>query len=207
MEAGLVVRGAVLGLAVAAPVGPIGVLVIRRSVEGGAWLGLATGMGAAVADASYAAVAALGLGLGASAWSSSLPFRAVSAAILVWLAVRAVRARPAPATEVAPVELSSLGRAFASTVALTLANPATIVSFAAASTAIGVSRSAGIASAVLFAASVLAGSSAWWIALSVGSSSLRATLGPRSRRAIDLASGFLLFAFALFSLLRPASRS
>lgn len=200
MEIEIVARGVLLGLAVAAPVGPIGVLVIRRSVERGASLGLATGLGAAVADAGYAAIAALGISVGPEGLTSSPAFRIASAALLVWLGVRTLRARDERASTEAPLGAAGHGSAFASTIALTLANPATIASFAAASAAIGVPARPG--AALTFALSVLLGSSAWWLSLSLGTAAIRSRLGARPLRAIRVGSGIMLLGFAVMALVR-----
>lgn len=202
MDSDIVGRGMVLGLAVAAPVGPIGVLVIRRSLAHGTLSGLATGMGAAAADAAYAAIAALGLSLGPAGLTSSPAFRWTSAALLVWMGISTLRARRPDAGDEAPVVAPSHARAFGSTVALTLANPATIASFAAASTALGVGTSARPGVALTFAASVLLGSAAWWLSLSAGTAAVRGRLGPRAMRGIQIASGVMLLGFALMAILR-----
>ena len=154
MDLQIFARGFVLGFAIAAPVGPIGTLVIRRSLTHGLVAGLATGMGAAVADTIYAAAAALGVATGAEALTTSWPFRVFAAALLAWLAVR-IWLEPTSLRTAEPINAASHGRAFASTVALTLANPSTILSFAAASTAIGVGASSHPQGAVLFAAGIL----------------------------------------------------
>src|SRR5262249_7336872 len=89
-------RGAALGLAIAAPVGPIGVLCIRRTLADGRLNGFVSGLGAATADAAYGAIAAFGLTLvsslllGARMW-----VHLVGALFLCVLGVRTALARPA----------------------------------------------------------------------------------------------------------------
>jgi threonine/homoserine/homoserine lactone efflux protein len=204
MELSIIGRGALLGLTVAAPVGPIGVLVIRRSLSYGALIGLSTGLGAAVADASYAVIAALGLSLGPSSILSSPLFRVASAVMLLFMAYSTLRARPPETSDERPKERPSHARAFGETIALTLANPATIASFAAASTALGVGTSATPLVAVTFALSVLAGSAAWWLSLSAGTSAMRGKLGlgPSAMKWIGRASGVMLIGFAIMAIVR-----
>jgi threonine/homoserine/homoserine lactone efflux protein len=192
--------GFVLGLAVAAPVGAIGTLVIRRSLAHGALAGLSTGLGAAVADAAYAAVAALGIAAHASAVTASLPFHLAAAALLAWLGVSTMRPRPPAAATDAKSPVSH-PRAFGSTLLLTLANPSTIASFAAASTAIGV-QEASPRAAFLLAGAVLAGSATWWLLLSTVISSCRTQVGPRALRAVDIGAGAALLGFAAMALPR-----
>jgi threonine/homoserine/homoserine lactone efflux protein len=198
-EIALVARGFVLGFAIAAQVGPIGVLVIRRSLTDGMLAGLCTGMGAAVADASYAAIAAWGITAGAGSVTSSLLFRSLAAALLAWMGVRILRADP-PVIALEPPRAASYGRAFASTVALTLANPATIASFAAASTALGVGTAAHPRALLGFAGSVLAGSAGWWLALSAILGAFRTRLGPSALRGVQLVAGATLLGFAVLAL-------
>ena len=92
----LFAKGAAAGIAIAAPVGPVGVLCVRRTLEFGRKAGLISGLGAAVADALFGAVAAFGLTLVAN-WLTAheAPIRAVGGALLIVLGVRALRLRPA----------------------------------------------------------------------------------------------------------------
>src|SRR5215213_1335439 len=126
----LFLEGVAIGFAVAAPVGPIGVLCIRRTLAEGRASGFVSGLGAATADAAYGSVAALGLtfvtGLlvGAAAW-----LRLGGGVFLVFLGVKTFLSRPAERPVAAG--RGGLPGAYASTLALTLANPSTILSFAA----------------------------------------------------------------------------
>ena len=61
MEIGFFLKGIVLGFSIAAPVGPIGILCIRRTLQFGRFSGLFSGLGAAAADVVYAVIAAFGL--------------------------------------------------------------------------------------------------------------------------------------------------
>ncbi len=128
MSVGLFLEGIVIGFAIAAPVGPIGVLCIRRTLVEGRVSGLVSGLGAATADALYGAVAALGLTfvtnllVGGESW-----LRLVGGAFLVFLGVRTFLAHPAE--RAAPVGRSGLLGDYASTLFLTLTNPTTIPSF------------------------------------------------------------------------------
>jgi threonine/homoserine/homoserine lactone efflux protein len=159
-------KGAVIGLAIAAPVGPIGVLCIRRTFAQGQAAGLATGLGAATADALYGAVAAFGLTAVSGflvAWQPELRF--FGGAFLCALGAQTFFARPAAAP--APLRGRGLAGAWASTVVLTLANPATILSFAAVFAGAGLGQARhGPAEAAALVAGVFAGSAAWWLLLS-----------------------------------------
>src|SRR5918997_6693891 len=156
-----------IGFAIAAPVGPIGVLCIRRTLAEGRLSGLVSGLGAATADAVYGAVAALGLTfvteflIGGEAW-----LRLVGGAFLVFIGVRTFLARPVE--RAAPSARSGLPGAYASTFFLTLTNPTTILSFAAIFAGLEVAgdASGSALSAMLLVLGVFLGSAAWWVVLS-----------------------------------------
>jgi threonine/homoserine/homoserine lactone efflux protein len=152
-------RGIVLGLAVAAPVGPIGVLCIRRSLAEGRTVGFVVGLGAATADAAYGAMAGFGLTVVSAflvdrqAW-----LRLMGGAFLIYLGLRTLLARPA---ERAAGGGGGLLGAYASTFFLTLTNPTTILSFAAIFAGVGVGAKADASSVVLLVGGVFAGSALW----------------------------------------------
>ncbi|MFI4988684.1 MAG: LysE family translocator [Alphaproteobacteria bacterium] len=201
----LLVKGLLVGLSIAAPVGPIGVLCIKRSLGHGMAAGLATGLGAATADAFYGAVA--GFGLAAIAGfiaAEQTPLRLTGGLVLLWLGAASFRERP-PAERTLK-EGRSLIVDYATTVLLTLANPATIISFAAVFASIGLAETAGsYAKAASFVAAVFTGSALWWLVLSAGVSLARARVTPRVVRWINRGSGLVLIGFGIsawLSLLR-----
>jgi threonine/homoserine/homoserine lactone efflux protein len=121
-----------LGFAIAAPVGPIGVLVIRRSLAEGRASGLASGLGAATADAAYGALAGFGLTVVTAFLVEGQGWlRLVGGAFLCYLGVRTLLARPAEEATDVREKGGGLVGAYASTFLLTLTNPTTILSFAA----------------------------------------------------------------------------
>ncbi len=195
-------RGLGLGFAIAAPVGPIGVLCIRRTLADGRLVGFVTGLGAATADATYGAVAAFGVSAVTSALVGlRLWIHLLGALFLAWLGLRTLLARPAAkaATPVAAPARAGLLAAWASTVALTLTNPATIISFAAVFAGLGL-VGVGYTVAGLTVAGVFCGSALWWLLLSGGVSLLRARFDARAMRIVNLVSGLLLLGFAALSL-------
>ncbi|GAP34322.1 LysE family translocator [Piscinibacter sakaiensis] len=187
-----------IGLSIAAPVGPIGLLTIQRSLEHGPRAGLATGLGAAAADAVYGALGAYGVsGLVRVLVAARVPLALFGAGFLLWMAWGLVRA-PA-AGRVAPAAPARNGwQYFAGTFVLTLSNPATIVSFIAIFGALA-GRGA-LASPGLLVLGVFAGSALWWLALSSAVGRLRERFDARWRRRVDLASAGVLAGFALWQL-------
>ncbi len=128
--AGPLLTGGGVGFSIAAPVGPIGALTIRRTLAQGRLVGFFTGLGAATADAAYGAVAAFGLTLVTDMLlAQQVWLRLGGGLFLLYLGIQTFRARPAPLEQSAAA--SGLLAAYASTFLLTLANPTTILSFVA----------------------------------------------------------------------------
>jgi threonine/homoserine/homoserine lactone efflux protein len=197
-SAALLLQSMLIGLSIAAPVGPIGLLVIQRTLQGGTTLGLATGLGAAVADAAYGAIGAYGVTVVISTLQSArTPLALVGAGFMLWLAWRTWRgAASAPAAPNAPTQ--HLAGAFGATFLLTLSNPATILSFAAIFSALG---AVGASRPGLMVVGVLIGSALWWLFLCALVARLRSRFDARWRRRIDAASALMLSGFALVVLL------
>lgn len=192
-------RGMALGFSIAAPVGPIGVLCIRRTLAFGRVTGLVTGLGAATADGFYGAVAAFGLTVISSLLTEQrMWIHLIGAAFLAYLGVRTLLARPAEAPAV--TKTTGLAGAYASTVALTLANPATIISFAAIFAGAGVvGARASPLTAGLTVAGVVCGSALWWLVLSTGVSILRRRFSLAAMRWVNALSGCVLLGFAVYA--------
>src|SRR5215469_4015962 len=172
MTSSFLLKGFAIGFAIAAPVGPIDVLCIRRSLAGGRWLGLATGLGAATADASYGAIAGFGLtAVSTFLVSQRLWLNLIGGLFLCYLGVKTWLSKPAKAS--AAAEVVPLIPAYASTLLLTLTNPMTILSFIAVFAGLGLSTAANYFAASLLVIGVFSGSAAWWVVLSTVAGSLR----------------------------------
>jgi threonine/homoserine/homoserine lactone efflux protein len=191
----LFARGLIIGFAMAAPVGPIGMLVIRRTLVEGRMLGLVTGMGAAVADALYGCVGAFGLTfvsgflIGYALWA-----KLIGGIFLCYLGISTFRAVPKEnGGNISNVRYAS---AFFSTVLLTLANPVTILSFMAVFVSLGLGTKGGdYAAAGIVVAGVFLGSALWWVILSGGIELVRYRLAPGIMKWINRGSGAFLFVF------------
>ena len=206
MEIAFLIKGLVIGFSIAAPVGPIGVLCIRRTLAGGRATGLVSGLGAATADAVYGAVAGFGLTSisGFLVGQQSL-FRTGGGVFLMYLGVRTFLARPSD--EVRPSGSAGLLGAFASTFALTLANPITILSFAAVFAGLGLAGAGGgRLAAALLVAGVFLGSALWWVILSTGVGVSRSRFSPAGLRWANRFAGVVLFAFGLVALVSGQMR-
>ena len=198
MDASLYIRGLVIGFSIAAPVGPIGVLCIRRTLADGRAAGFASGLGAATADAVYGCIAAFGLTavsgilVGQQSW-----FRLIGGVFLCYLGVRTLLARPAE--RAASSQGGGLLQAYASTFLLTLTNPMTILSFAAVFAALGVGNGDGsYLSAAAVVAGVFTGSALWWLLLSGGAGTLRSRLDPAKLLWVNRFSGIIIIIQAAY---------
>jgi threonine/homoserine/homoserine lactone efflux protein len=220
----LFAQSLLIGFSIAAPVGPIGLLTIQRTLNQGAAAGLATGMGAAVADAAYGAIGAFGVTVLIQALTAArLPLAIGGAAFLLWMAwsiwrapvaeraadVRGGSAGAGPSqggrSPAGGSERSEQGgavillRCFAGTFVLTLSNPATILSFIAVFGALA--GRLQVASPWTMIAGVLIGSALWWLLLSTVVGRLRERFDARWRRRVNLASAAVLAGFALWQVL------
>jgi threonine/homoserine/homoserine lactone efflux protein len=195
MKGELLLKGLAFGFILAATVGPMWVLCLRRTLAFGPSVGLASGMGIALADGFYGAVAAFGLtAISGFLLAHSFWIGLVGAIFLFYLGVKTLMERP----EVQQKEETqlSLAAAFASTLGLTLTNPPTILAFAAIFAGLGLASSADYAAAGLVVAGVFVGSAIWWVILAFAAGKLRDRLGPRLFRAINLLAGLSILGFA-----------
>ncbi|HVO41767.1 MAG TPA: LysE family transporter [Aggregatilineales bacterium] len=194
-------RGLILGFSIAAPVGPIGVLVIRRTLANGRLVGLFSGLGAATADMIYGAIAAFGVAIIAHLLMSlNAALHLVGGLFLCYLGFRIFVSRPAE--KPAEVTGRGLAGAYGSTLLLTLTNPATILSFAAIFMGLGVSAGGGdTLSTALLVAGVASGSALWWFTLSGVTNLFRTRLTPAILMWVNRVSGTIILIFGIIALL------
>ena len=203
----LFAKGLALGLAIAAPVGPIGLLCIRRTLADGPALGFAVGLGAATADAAYGAVAGFGLAVIADFIIAGRDWlAAIGGLFLLWLGVRTAIAVPTGGGSEGVARGGGMLIAWGTTFLLTLANPATILSFAAAFAALGLAEWAGDTQAALvLVLGVFLGSAAWWLGLSTVIGLFRGRIGGPALGWINRVSGAALIAFGAAAIYAAAA--
>lgn len=200
MYLSFLLRGFLLGISIAAPVGPIGVLCIRRTLVNGRLTGWVSGLGAATADAIFGCIAGFGLTALATFFVSyQFWLRLGGGLFLCYLGIRAFRASPADPATSRPMD--SLASAYSSTFFLTLTNPLTILSFAAVFAGLGLVDPAGnYLTAGLFVLGVFIGSASWWLFLSALVSIFRSRIGMRALQWINWISGAMLAGFGMWAL-------
>jgi threonine/homoserine/homoserine lactone efflux protein len=202
------IKGIMIGLSVAAPLGPIGILCINRSLIEGPRMGFICGLGAAAADALYALAGTVALSAIAQ-WvvDDRVALRIMGGIFLVYLGARTfmrptiLLPPPGKATSLLPPGAHS---AFMSTFLLTLANPMTMLGFAAVFAGVGVAPASllnGVDSAAAaLVVGVFVGSALWWLLLSSLIGRLRAYIGPATLTLINRIAGTVLTAFGLYAL-------
>jgi len=200
MDPALVLRGFILGFTIAAAVGPISLLVIRRTIAQGQLYGLVSGLGVATADATYGAIAAFGLAAITDVLvDARVVLGLVGGLFLLWMAWQTIRSSPTEAATSAPTGRRGYAGAYLSILALTMANPMTILSFGALFAGLGVTSGA-TGDAAFVVIGVLLGSAAWWVVLTAVVGRLRSRMTATWIHRINLVSGLLIGAFALVAI-------
>ena len=194
----LFLKGLLFGFLLAATVGPMWVLCFRRTLEQGALVGFASGMGIAVADGFYGAVAAFGLtAISGFLLRHGFWIGLVGGVFLVYLGLKALLVPPS--LEPSKASSGGLWPSFLSTLGLTLANPPTILAFVAIFAGLGLVTD-DYGGAALVVLGVFLGSASWWIVLAAGAGWLRGRIGPRQFRAVNVVSGLTILGFAVWQL-------
>ena len=188
---------AAIGLAVAAPVGPMSLLCMRRTLAQGWRTGFATGAGIASGDAAYALVAGLGLaGVQRFMLAHERGMHLAAGLVLLYLGARTVLAAGKTAAR-EPTRAASWRTAYGSAALLTLTNTPTIIMFAAVFAALAPASGFRPGTALLTVAGVFTGSLLWWLGLTTAVAALRGAVGPRVRAGLDRVSGALRAACGL----------
>lgn len=195
-------KGVAVGLAVAAPVGPIGILCIRRTLLEGRPAGLASGLGAASADALYGIMVATGLAATGILVSYAGPMEIGGGFLIALLGLLSLRAFLSPSTRDAaetPVirRSSGLFGAFGTTFALTLSNPMTILAFVGLVAGLGASAASDPTAPYWLVLGVFLGSALWWLFLVHLVLAARGRLSASTTRWLDLVSGGVLLIWGL----------
>ncbi|MBM4161337.1 MAG: LysE family translocator [Ignavibacteria bacterium] len=200
MEYTLLLKGIIIGFSLALPIGPIGILCIRKTIAHGHLPGMIVGFGAATADAIYGCVAAFGLTVISDLLvTQQMWLRLVGGAFLLYLGVKTFLARP---VEEMP---SSNGRgllgSYVSTFLLTLTNPLTIFAFLGVFAALGVRNGdLGYGSAATLVLGVFLGSSLWFFILSYGVTLFRGNINSTGLGWVNRISGFLIICFGIIAI-------
>jgi len=199
--ASVLLRGFVLGFVIAASPGPIFFLCLRRTLARGWLTGLVSGFGVATADAFYAGLAAFGIGAVTSLLAGERHWLALlGGVVLVLLGLRSVLERPKTVEPRPASNGTGWAWAYMSTLGLTIANPSTIISFAALVATLGIGTGAGLVPPALLVLGVFAGSATWWLVLAGIGAGMRARLRPGVVRGISTFSGLAIAGLGMLAI-------
>lgn len=207
MDFTLFLRGIILGISIAAPVGPMSILCMRRILAQGRGAGFATGLGISCADGVYAIIGGFGL-TAASSLLNSYAFwlRLIGGGFLCYLGIKIFLASPAKEAA-AGLTRGAYFRLYISAFLLTLTNPATIFSFAAILAGIGLGTGADYGATTLVVVGIFSGSVLWMLTLTMGVSLFRNYLTPKILKWINRISGLIILSFGLLALISIFSLS
>ncbi len=193
-----VLKGLLIGLSIAAPVGPIGLLCIRRTLAYGRLSGLLSGLGAATADMFYSIIAGFGLtAISTFLLHGKVALSLIGGLFLCYLGIKTLTAKPASHT--AEVKHTNILKDYLSTLGLTITNPLTVLSFLAIFAGIGI-EAGNYTSATILVLGVFMGSALWWVFLVIGVGLFRKKITPTFMLWIDRIAGMIIFIFGLLSL-------
>lgn len=205
MDFFLFFKSFLLGLAVAAPLGPIGALCISRTLDHGFWLGFSGGVGTAIADAVFACLSALGFAaFAATLVLIDVPMRMIGGLFMIWLGWQNIRAST-PASTLLSARGSSL-KTMGTTFGLTITNPMTVLSFSALFAGLGLASNPTLVSGVMVVFGVFLGSLSWWAFLSGIVTVAKRKLPEHFSKVVSQVSGVILLIFGSFAILSGFNR-
>lgn len=195
----LLLKGLILGFCIAAPIGPVGLLCIRRTLQSGFFAGVSSGMGAAFADAFYASVAAFGLTMISDSLAEfRIQIRILGGLLLLLMALKMLLSKPITGNR--KVTHRGLFGNLLTSFLITMTNPATIISFIAIFAGIGLITSDRYEAAMLVSG-VLLGSSSWWVLLSSFIANVRTAPLAKNIKMINTISSVMLGIFGICAII------
>ena len=205
MDLALPIRGLAAGLIIAAPVGPVNLLCIRRALEKGWKSGMVSGLGAALADMMYGAIAGLGINLVLQFLiREEFWIRMIGGIFLTGIGV--VYYRKPPRSLGAGEDSSSANSDLISAFILNATNPTTVLSFLVVLAALGVGRQGSLWQAAALLSGIFFGSMIWWTILASAASRLRSRITDRSMGRMNHAAGIAIACFGLVNVLLSGGR-
>ncbi len=204
-------KSLIIGFSIAAPVGPIGILCIRRTLADGRRAGFISGLGAATADAFYGAIAAFGLTFISSFLiNQSIWLRLAGGLFLIFLGIKTIFAKPElnEALDKSHDSYRGMIRYYMSTFFLTISNPLTIISFAAIFAGFGAANinTQGYFAAMMMVLGIFIGSSVWWFALTFITGLLRQRINRKTLIWINRVAGAVIVLFGILALISIQSQ-
>ncbi|MBD7938003.1 LysE family transporter [Cytobacillus sp. Sa5YUA1] len=193
----MLIKGLIIGVSIAAPVGPIGILCIRRTIEHGRFVGFVSGLGAATADALYGLIAGFGLAIITNFLiEQQFWLQLIGSTFLCYLGVKIFFSRPS--NKSAKAKGNKPFTAYASTFFLTITNPVTILSFIAIFSGLGITNNYTTTLSLILVLGVFLGSALWWLLLSNIAGIVTNRMKSFSLSFVNRISGLILLLFGLY---------
>lgn len=194
--------GAFIGLIMAAPIGPVNIICIRRALTKGPMNGFVVGLGAAVADGLYGTLAAFGLaGLMQTLTELNGIVEVVGGLALMIIGIKLWFSHP-HADDV-PDTYQDRIKAAIGTFLLTLTNPLTVLGFVALFVSLGLGEMGqNYMNAAFISVGIILGSSIWWAVVSFCAARFAKKLSDTHLEKINKVSALIIFAFAAIALLK-----
>jgi putative LysE/RhtB family amino acid efflux pump len=201
----VLLKSLLAGFGIAAPIGSLGIICIRRTMAGGFFAGLISGLGVALADGVYAAIAALGLDAAAGyVGEFRRPLLLVSGLFVLclgWIAFKDKDIR----LQKDQLTTASAIRGFALTFFLTLSHPLNIVAYTAIFTSFDLAANDDVAAAIVIICGVFLGSLLWWIILCGCVARIRPETASTKIKIMNRLSALLLVAFGLWAIIEASN--
>ncbi|MDP2303365.1 MAG: LysE family transporter [Ignavibacteria bacterium] len=198
MDLSLFLKGILMGFGMAIPVGPIGIICIRKTLTEGRKKGLTVGLGAATADMLFAGVAAFGLTIISDTLiSQKILIRLIGGALILYIGIRTFYSKPS-ASEFG-IHTSGYTKLYFSTLFLTITNPFTIFAFIAIFATFGLGAELNFFSALTLVTGVFTGSALWFVFLSSFTSVFRMKFDMTRLRRVNKIAGVLIILSAVFT--------
>lgn len=196
----LFIKGIIIGISIAAPVGPIGVLCIRRTLEYGKFIGFISGLGAATADGLYGMIAGLGLTVVTNFLVEQQGWiHFIGGVFLLYLGLKIFISKPLKTS--AKANGNTVFGAYTSTFFLTITNPVTILSFLAIFSGLGISNpNDDTMTELSVVLGVFLGSTLWWLTLSSVTGILKNRIKNFPFNIVNRVSGLIILMFGLWSM-------
>jgi threonine/homoserine/homoserine lactone efflux protein len=196
MDFGFFLKGFLIGVSIAAPVGPIGLLTIRRTLAFGRSAGFMSGLGAATADAVFGSIAAFGItAISSILIGAKVYLGVIGGVFLIYLGWQTFQSKPTE--HAAASRASSLGVIYFSTLGLVLTNPISILYFTAIISSVGAANNLFSASMMVFG--VFMGSVLWWFFLSFVASLLKSRINTTNLQLVNYISGAIIAVFGVWA--------
>lgn len=195
-------KGVLVGFMMAVPLGPMGILCIKRTLSQGKKSGFITGLGIATIDALYGSIATLGIAfVAAFILIHKMAIQSIGIVILLYLGIAVFREKPT-SLKIQKSMTKNLMKDYGSAAILTLCNPITILSFIGALAAVGIANNLGQDLPLILVLGIFIGSILWWSILSMALGSVRQTLTKQQMLFINEIAGGIILLFALALLIQ-----